>query len=64
MVAAVAIEEPQIEPNPAQATMVDIASPPFQWPMKAYAARNSSLDMPARETKLPIRMNSGTTDSS
>ena len=35
MVAAVAIDEPQMAPNPAQATMVDMASPPRQWPMNA-----------------------------
>ena len=63
MVAAVAIEEPQIAPKPAQAQIVAIASPPRRWPTKAFAARNSSCDMPARVTKLPIRMNSGTTDS-
>ena len=45
------------------ATMVAMARPPRRCPMKAYAQRNSSCDMPARVTKLPIRMNSGTTDS-
>ena len=63
MVAAVAIEEPQMAPNPAQAITVAIARPPRRWPMKAYAALNNSCDMPARVTKLPIRMKSGTTDS-
>src|SRR5207249_9487609 len=62
-VAAVAIDEPQMPPNPADAHTVAIASPPRRWPMKAYAARNSSRDMPARVTKLPIRMKSGTTES-
>jgi len=33
-VAAVAIEEPQIAPKPAQATMVDMARPPRLWPRK------------------------------
>ena len=61
--AAVAIEEPQIPPKPAEAQTVAIASPPRKWPMNAYAARNSSRDMPARVTKLPIRMKSGTTES-
>ena len=63
MVAAVAIEEPQIAPNPAQAMIVAIARPPRRWPMNAYAARNNCCDMPARVTRLPIRMNRGTTDS-
>ena len=31
------------------------------WPTSVNAARNSSLARPARATKLPIRMNSGTT---
>src|SRR5438105_15434797 len=62
-VAAVAMDEPQMPPNPADAHTVAIASPPRSWPWNAYAARNSSCDMPARVTKLPIRMNSGTTDS-
>jgi hypothetical protein len=35
MVAAVAIEEPQIAPKPAQAITVACARPPRTWPMKA-----------------------------
>ena len=35
MVAAVAIEEPQTEPKPAQAMMVAMARPPRLCPMKA-----------------------------
>jgi hypothetical protein len=35
MVAAVAMEEPQIAPKPAQAATVACASPPRTWPMKA-----------------------------
>ena len=35
MVAAVAIEDPQMAPKPAQATTVDMARPPRRWPMKA-----------------------------
>ena len=62
-VAAVAIDEPQIAPKPAQPAMVAIARPPRKWPMNEFAVRNSSFDMPARVTKFPIRMNSGTTDS-
>jgi hypothetical protein len=29
------MEDPQIEPKPPLATMVDIARPPRQWPMNA-----------------------------
>jgi len=57
------MEEPQMPPNPAEAQMVAMARPPRRWPMNAYAARKSSCDMPARVTKLPMRMKSGTTDS-
>ena len=39
MVAAVAIEDPEIAENIPQATTVDIASPPFLSPRNAYAAR-------------------------
>jgi hypothetical protein len=35
MVAAVAIEEPQIAPKPAQARIVAIARPPLRCPIKA-----------------------------
>ena len=34
-VAAVAIDEPQIAPKPAQPTMVAMARPPRKWPMNA-----------------------------
>lgn len=60
--ADVAIEDPQIDPKPPLATMVDIARPPRQCPMNAWAAWNNSSDMRARTTKLPMRMNSGITD--
>ena len=63
IVAAVAIDEPQIAPKPAQASTVACARPPRTWPTNEYAARNSSCARPARATKLPIRMNSGTTES-
>ena len=62
-VAAVAIEEPQIEPNAAQAPMVALASAPRHPEKIAFAALNSSRDMPAREATAPIRMKSGTTES-
>ena len=35
IVAAVASDDPQIAPKPAQAAMVDMERPPRQWPMKA-----------------------------
>jgi hypothetical protein len=35
IVAVVAIDEPQMAPKPAQAAMVDMASPPRRCPMKA-----------------------------
>ena len=63
MVAAVAIEDPQMAPKPAQAHTVAIASPPRRWPMQVFAARNSSCDIPARVTRLPMSMKSGTTES-
>ena len=34
MVAAVAIDDPQMAPKPAQAQIVAIASPPRMWPTK------------------------------
>ena len=36
--AVVAMEEPQMAPNPAHARMVDRASPPRRWPTNVYAA--------------------------
>ena len=62
MVAAVAMDEPQMAPKPAQAAMVACASPPLRCPMKVYAAWKSSCAKPARATKLPIKMNRGMTD--
>jgi len=62
-VAAVAIDEPQIAPNAAQAPMVALVSAPRNPEKMALAASNSSRDMPAREATAPIRMKSGTTDS-
>src|SRR5512144_1592804 len=62
MVAVVAMDDPQMAPNPAHARMVDRASPPRRCPTKAYAAWYSSRDNPARLTKLPISTNRGTTD--
>ena len=41
--------------------MVAMPSPPFQWPTKVLAARNSSRLMPETETKAPISRNIGIT---
>src|SRR5688572_30924304 len=62
-VAAVAIDEPQIAPNAAQAPMVAWMSAPRQPEKIALAASKSSRDMPAREASAPIRIKSGTTES-
>ncbi len=62
-VAAVAMEEPQIEPNAAQAPMVALASAPRTPENTAFEASNSSFAMLAREATAPIRMKSGITDS-
>ena len=35
MVAAVAMDDPQMPPNPAEAHTVAMARPPRRWPMKA-----------------------------
>ena len=41
--------------------MVAIPNPPFQWPTKVLAARNSSRLMPETETNAPISRNIGMT---
>ena len=58
-----AIEEPQIAPNAAQAPMVALVSAPRQPEKMAFAASKSSRDIPARDASAPIRMKSGTTES-
>jgi hypothetical protein len=63
MVAAVASEEPQIAPKPAQAPTAAIATPPFLWPIQVSAALNSAWDMPPRVANWPISRNSGMIDS-
>ena len=52
-----------MQPNPAQAPMVAIASAPRRPENSALAASNSSRDMPECPDTTPIRMNSGITDS-
>ena len=64
MVEAVAVEEPQIAPKPAQAATAAIATPPRNRPSQALAPRNRSFDRPQRAARLPIRMNIGSTDRS
>ena len=59
MVAAVASDEPQMAPKPAQAPTADIATPPFRWPRKLSAARKSDPDMPEMVANCPISRNSG-----
>ena len=62
IVAAVASDEPQMDPNPAQAPIAAIATPPRRWPMNASAALNKALDMPPSVANWPISRNSGTMD--
>jgi len=60
MVEAVASDEPQIAPKPAQAPTEAMAMPPFRWPSQSEAAWNSALDMPDFVANCPIRRKSGT----
>ena len=64
MVAAVAMDEPQIAPNAALAPTAAMASPPLKRAMSTLANWNSALEMPPCVAKLPMRMNSGITDRS
>ncbi|MNE76288.1 hypothetical protein D3C80_1725170 [compost metagenome] len=61
MVAAVASDEPQIAPKPAQAPIADSPMPPFQWPMNAAAQRKIARDNPPWVANCPIITNSGIT---
>ena len=63
MVAAVASDDPQIAPKPAQAPTADMATPPLRWPSHASAALNSDWDMPPSVAKWPISRNIGMIDS-
>ena len=62
-VAAVAIDEPQIAPNSAQAPIVAFAKAPRTPEKTALHAWNSSVAMLPRAATDPIRMNNGMTDS-
>ena len=64
MVAAVAMDEPQMAPKAALAITAAIASPPRSRAMAAAATSNKARDKPPWVAKLPIRMNSGMTDRS
>jgi len=63
MVAAVASEEPQIEPKPAQAPTLAMATPPLRWPSQLSAALKSAWLIPPRVAKCPMRRNIGTMDN-
>ncbi|MNL58616.1 hypothetical protein D3C87_1822650 [compost metagenome] len=63
MVAAVASDEPQMAPKPAQAPTAAMATPPLRWPIQASAALNSACDKPPSAANCPISKNSGMTDS-
>jgi len=51
MVAAVASDEPQIAPKPAQAPTAAMATPPRRWPRKPSAALKSAWLMPPSVAK-------------
>ena len=63
MVEAVASEDPDTAPNPAQPAIAAIAVPPGAHPSQALAPRNRALDKPERLAIAPISTNIGTTDS-
>ena len=55
--------EPEAAPNAAEDITVAMASPPRRLPSQRYAARKSSLTIPACVANEPIRMKSGMTAS-
>ena len=63
IVAAVASDDPQTAEKPPQDSTVAIASPPRIRPKMRSAAANSPWAMPEPARMLPMKMNSGTTDS-
>ena len=63
MVAAVASDEPQTAENPPQDRTVAMANPPRMRPKTRSAAENSPCAIPDPASTLPMKMNSGTTDS-
>ncbi len=64
IVEAVASDEPQTAPKPAQPAIAAIAVPPRIQPSQALAPRNSACESPALEAIAPISTNIGTTDRS
>jgi len=64
MVAAVATDEPQIEPKAALAKTAAMAKPPLKRPMTLAANWNKALLMPPWVAKWPIKINKGMTDRS
>lgn len=60
MVDAVAMDEPEIEPNIAQPATAAMARPPRQCPIHAFDAANNALEMPVWVARCPMRMNRGT----
>src|SRR4029079_13047814 len=62
-VAAVAIDEPQIAPNSAQAPIVALANAPRRPENTALQGWNSSVGMLPRAATAPIKMHSGMTES-
>ena len=63
IVAAVASDEPQMEPNAAHAPIAAIATPPRRCPSHAAAALKMPVDRPEAVANEPISTNSGITDS-
>jgi hypothetical protein len=61
MVAAVAVLDPQIAPNPALANTVAIVRPPLQCPIHVWAVLKSFWLIPEAKAKVPIRINMGIT---
>ena len=59
MVATVAKDEPQTEPNAAQPPTVARAKPPLLWPKKLLASLNKSVDRPAALARLPSKIKKG-----
>ena len=64
MVAAVATDEPQMDPNAMQAAIAAMATPPLRWPSRVFAAWNSVRENPASDASWPMRRKSGMTDRS
>ena len=64
MVAAVATDEPQIDPKAAEANTAAMAKPPRKRPITMLAMLNKALEIPPCVAKFPINMNSGITDKS